>query len=312
MAKHPAWGAADNFYRAFKSQGIDVVLLCLRRDPYRRTTKGIVTFLNKKNVDFWFKKATKKENKVMVISPSFLSNLGNKKWFGRSNVSSFFKNLTNNPFIFITGTLYMRESDYWNKYLDDHNFKTRFCTPDVVRFNIQKNIPLLHPMQYDNVDKTKSNKILVSHAPGLVHRPGKKGSKIIERGIELAKQKVDFDYDYIVGVLLQECLKRKAKSHIFIDQINPTVGGVGKNGLEAIALNCITLCSINNFEKSVGNDYYKKSPIMNVMNENDVAKTLVDLISNKSKLKDELEIVSKWKKLINYENTVKYMLSVLR
>lgn len=315
MARHPAWGAADNFYRAFKSQGIDVVLLCFDRDKYGRTvSEDIITFLNKKNIDFWFEEAAKEENRLMIIAPTFLDTL--RIQYGKQKTTSFYKNLRNGPAIFITGTKYLRKPEYWNNYMDEHNFKIRFCSPSFIRFNTKKNIPLLHPMQYDDIDKTKGNEIVVSHATGLVDRNAKKGSDIIGRGIQLAKKKVSFEYDYIVGVQLQECLKRKARSHIFIDQIYMPGGGVGKSSLEAIALNCVTLSSVHNLKENFQNDYYKgdyykKPPVINIANENDVAKILIDLISNKNKLKAESIKVSEWKERINYKNTVRYILKVL-
>lgn len=313
IAKHQAWGAADNFYDAFKSQGIDVTLLCFGYDKYGRSdSRDVVTLLNKKNVDFWFKEAAKEQNRLMIIAPTCLDTL--IKRYGKEKMTSFYKNLKNNPIIFITGTKYLRQPKRWNNYMDEHNFNTRFCTPSFIRFNPEKNIPLFHPMQYDDVDKTKGDKIIVSHAPGLVERVAKKGTDIIERGIESAKKEVTFEYDHIMGVPFQECLRRKARSQIFIDQIYMPGGGVGKNSLEAIALNCITLSSSHNLKESYNiycDNYYEKPPVITVMNEDDVAKTLINLIRDKDKFKSEFKKILKWKKHINYENAVKYILETL-
>ena len=109
IARHQAWGAADNFYEAFKSQGIDVTLLCFGYDKYKRSdsfkNKNIVTILDKKNVDFWFKEAAKKQNRLMVIAPTCLDTLIER--YGEKKMASFYKNLKNDPIIFITGTYYI-------------------------------------------------------------------------------------------------------------------------------------------------------------------------------------------------------------
>jgi len=317
IARHQAWGAADNFYEAFKSQGIDVTLLCFGYDKYKRSdsfkNKNIVTILDKKNVDFWFKEAAKKQNRLMVIAPTCLDTLIER--YGEKKMASFYKNLKNDPIIFITGTYYLRKPGRWNNYMDKHNFNTRFCTPSFIRFSTEKNVPLFHPMQYDNIDKTKGDdEIVVSHAPGMVNRVAKKGSGIIEKGVELAKKKASFKYDYIMGAPFKECLERKAKSHIFIDQIYVPGGGVGKNSLEALALNCITLSSSHNLKESYKtycDGYYERPPVITVMNENDVAETLISLINDKNKFQSEFEKVLKWKDRMNYENTVKYILKTL-
>ena len=310
VAKSPAWGAADNFYRAFKSQGIDVTLLCHDFDKYKRTeSEDIVTILNEENADFWFERMRRKKKIVFLFGPSVIGSL--HKYYGKDQVDTLLKEMKT-PVIFITGTKYGRNYRYWNKLLNKYNFRVRFSGPGNMKYNPNKNVPLFHPMEYNDIDKTKNKRITVSHAPGMYERVKKKGTDKIRNGISIAREKVDFDYDHIVGVPLRECLERKAKSHIFIDQVSPEIGAVGKNGFEGIALGCVTLCSINRFNKHFRNFYYTSHPFIDVQNEYEVAEKLVELISNKDKLSYELEKVSTWKSTINYENTVNYVFEIFR
>ena len=310
IAKTPTWGAVDNFYRAFKSQGIDTILLCHKLDKYKRTaSEKIVTILNKNNATFWFKEIQRKGSIVFLFGPPSIRSL--YKYYKKGQVHNLLKGLET-PVTFITGTKYERNYKYWNEFLDNYNFRVRFCEPRNIVCNPEKNIPLLHTMEYNDIDKTKNERITVSHAPGMYERVERKGTAKIKKGIKIARKKVDFDYDHITGVPLRRCLERKAKSHIFIDQVNTKIGGIGKNGFEGVALNCITLCSINRFNKYFKNFYYTNHPFINVRNEYEVARKLVELIGNKNKLLNELNKVSTWKTTINYENTVGYILEVFK
>lgn len=309
MAKTPSWGAADNFYKAFKSQGIDVTLLCSKLDKYKRTeSENIVTVLDKKNADFWFKEM-REENIVFLFGPPSIRSLFN--FYGEDRARVLLKRLKT-PVIFITGTKYERNHDYWNRFLDKYHFQVRFCEPRNIIYNLKKSIPLFHTMEYNDIDKTKNKRITVSHAPGMYERVERKGTDKIKKGIKIARKKVDFDYDHIVGVPLRKCLERKAKSHIFIEHVNPSVGNIGKNGFEAVALDCVTLSSINRFNGHFKNFYYATHPFIDVQNEREVAKKLIELISNRDKLLHELEKVSTWKSTINYENTVNYVFEIFR
>ncbi len=307
IAKHPAWGASDNFYRAFKSQGFDVVLLCLKIDKYERTKlDNIVTILDSSNIDFWLEEASKPRNTVMFFAVATIKSLFNK--FERGRILSFIAQLRTRPSIFLTSSLYLENSAIWNPILDKCKFGVRFAQPHLVKFS-EKNVMLLNTMQYDDVDITKNERITVSFAPGLKRRAGRKGSDVVDKGVILAKEKEDFDYDYIEGVPFYDCIRRKAKSHIFIDQVMPRVGGIGKNGTEALALNCITMASINEFNPVQG-DYYDLHPVINVLNAKDVSRELIRLVSNKEELNLELKKVSDWKYHLDYKNTVDYMLEV--
>jgi hypothetical protein len=293
LSKHPAWGASDNFYRAFKSCGYETKLLCLRKDPYDRISKDEIVFINRQNL----KSYVEKSELLVVCSPVTINTILHKV---DSNFSKLLK-IIKNKVIFITGTEYIKNYKGWNHSLDYMGFDKRFCEAEMIKLNPSKNLFLPHPMEY-NIPIIKNSRITISHAPGLKERPVKKGTPIILSVIDKLKQKYDFDYDHIVGVPFNECLKRKSKSHIFIDQINPKVGGIGKNGYEALSLNCITLSSVNGF-----NDIPKKirPPVINVNDENELYNRLDLLLTNLKDINNRMNYISKWKETINYKNTVK-------
>jgi len=304
IAKHAAWGAADNFYRAFKSQGYPSVLLCLKDDKYNRTgQEKIVTKLDKTNINFWLNKCKEKDNALFICSPTTIQSLIKK--FGKEVICNYFSNIRK-KIIFITGTEYLRNYKKWNIFLYKYNFHYKFAEAEMVSLS-SSNIFLCHPMEY--LIPEKENIITISHAPGLVERPEKKGTPIILSTIDKLKCKFDFNYEHIVGVDFKECLYRKGKSHIFIDQINPSVGGIGKNGYEGLALGCVTLSSVNSFKKLKEIDCIP--PVINVNTEDDLFNELFKLLSDQKLLKEKLKESRVWDKN-NYKNTVKKILEIIK
>jgi len=293
FAKHPAWGAADNFYRAFKSCGYKTVLLCLRYDSYNRIPINEVTFLNRNNLESYLNKS----DLLFFCSPVVIASIIKKI---DRNFESKLKKYSK-KIIFITGTDYIKNYKSWNKFLNRTNFTNRFCEAEMIKFNPTINKFLPHPMEYD-LPLIKNKKITICHAPGLIERPEKKGTPIIISVIKELKNDFDFEYDHIVGVSLSECLKRKSKSHIFIDQINPDVGGIGKNGYEALSLNCITIASVNSFG-DVPKDL--RPPVINVNTKKELYNILKNFLLNQNLINEKINDVSKWKENINFKNTIK-------
>ena len=129
-----------------------------------------------------------------------------------------------------------------------------------------------------------------------------------ERGIQQALTQVEFVYDHIKGVSTHLCLKRKAKSHVVIDQVEPLYGGIGKNGMEAIALDCVTISSWTSFRP---NDFYPPHPVLIAENSRHVRDHIVKLVKDKELYRKFQRKTQRWKKYIGYKNTVNYIASVI-
>ncbi len=102
----------------------------------------------------------------------------------------------------------------------------------------------------------KYDKLTLCHSPFGSMRMLAKGTDKI---IELFKQS-GCKYDIISGLSWKECMVRKAKCHIFVDQISHTEGvlrpvnwkgGIGKSGLEAMLLKCLVLTRFNKVESDI-------------------------------------------------------------
>lgn len=92
----------------------------------------------------------------------------------------------------------------------------------------------------------------VAHSPGLKYDDDLKGTSFISEICD----KVGLELDIIHGLAWEDCIKRKAESYIFIDQMlteevrkkagtNGYFGGLGKSGLEAMKTGSVVITSGN-------------------------------------------------------------------
>ncbi len=102
--------------------------------------------------------------------------------------------------------------------------------------------------------------VVVSHSP--TNRE-KKGTDAILAKLEIERAEINRDHeeclagewdgciprmevDLIEGVSFAEARTRRARSHIFVDQLNPEIGGFGASAVEAMAQGCAVVADIRN------------------------------------------------------------------
>ena len=114
-----------------------------------------------------------------------------------------------------------------------------YCMPDLIHYCGYPYKPYYPPFEYPG-PIIKNSIITVAHSPYSKGKASRKGTKHI---IEAVKR-LGVNMDLIVGVSWEESIKRKSKAHIFIDQIpDHYIGGLGKSGVEAMAVGCLTMTS---------------------------------------------------------------------
>lgn len=92
------------------------------------------------------------------------------------------------------------------------------------------------------------NKIKIGYSPsnkssfGAWHNKGYEETKKILESLKL-KYKDKIDYDIITDVPIEECLRRKSKCNIIIDEV--VTGSYHRSGLEGLALGKLTICGIS-------------------------------------------------------------------
>ena len=102
------------------------------------------------------------------------------------------------------------------------------------------------PVDVSFIGIKKTKDLSVSHSPFVSEKYEEKGTKQIIK--ELKRRHIN--YDLILMAKWEDCVLRKSKTHIFVDQIDYNkpgavdigwMGGVGKSGLEAMLLKCLVI-----------------------------------------------------------------------
>lgn len=138
---------------------------------------------------------------------------------------------------------------------------------------------------HDFINMWKNKKI-----PTISHSPSDritKGTDIIIKASEILKNEgIDHRLDIIENVSIQESLNRKAKSTIFIGQIDQTVGWYGNSSIEAMAMGIPTLSYIS---EELKQKYCKDIKVVNCGKTAEfVANTIKNILrSDLSKLSKE-------------------------
>jgi hypothetical protein len=155
------------------------------------------------------------------------------------------------------------------------------------------------PFDLKRFENKKYGQLTACHSPFVGEKTIEKGSRIIVA----AFNNLSLQYDLIMGQKWENAMQRKAKCHIFVDQIDSQPGywripkdwkgGVGKSGLEAMNLKCLTICR-GNFK-----DYdIPKPPIVEC-----TVKTFFDVLKGVVKMTPhERELLTK----AQYDWAIKY------
>lgn len=110
------------------------------------------------------------------------------------------------------------------------------CMADLVPYCKQYDKLFYHPFEWDE-PYVKNKELTIAHSPYSKTKRVQKGTDFILSVVP--------DVDVIMGVSWVESIRRKSKAHIFIDQVERVgyPGGIGKSGIEAMAVGCMTLTS---------------------------------------------------------------------
>ncbi|CTQ55426.1 hypothetical protein LP7551_03969 [Roseibium album] len=124
-----------------------------------------------------------------------------------------------------------------------------FAMPDLIPFIYDREIFPFYPVvdcQQHEEDERPNTPLLVGHSPSRHTRFGQKGTEFILNVL----QKHEIKYDLITGLDYATALQRKSQLDVFVDQISyekfdslSWSGGIGKSGLEAMALGCAVVTS---------------------------------------------------------------------
>lgn len=134
---------------------------------------------------------------------------------------------------------------------------------------------LFHSEGFPRVNQ-KVEPVRISHCP--TNRALKATDLFLKVLDELKEEGLEFEVDLIEKVPNEECLKRRAKCHIHLDQINK-IGFYGGAAIEGMVMGQVVLGSISNYTLGL----YPSLPIVRVTDEDDTKRELRILIEDQNK-----------------------------
>lgn len=162
----------------------------------------------------------------------------------RKNLKNF-----NRVIVIVTDGGFMTES---KKYNDEFKPFEVYLTNCKMQY-AERGRVYYQPFDLSRFPKNKNPMLTFCHSPFVGEKTKEKGTDQIIKGFK----RLGLNYDLIMGKSWVEAMVRKSRCHIFVDQISSQPGhfkippnwkgGVGKSGLEAMNLRCLTL-SRGNFK----------------------------------------------------------------
>ena len=220
-------------------------------------------------------------------------------------VEEYTKRLTGRLASWWTDTTYRENSENLNRYIDIFNIQA-FAMLDLVGLH-RESLPLMQTYDFKYISEKKKGEFSVIHTPGL-RESHKKGSDIVKKvASKIPKVKINI-YGKENQLPNKDIIIEKAQSHVCIDKITDTCGGVGKSGLEAMYFGVPTICSLQD-TKAVGR--YADMPAIDVRNEEQLEKELERLSSDKDYYDRIAKKTKDWSRVLSYESTVEYLDEVL-
>ena len=118
-------------------------------------------------------------------------------------------------------------------------------------------IPVRNIINFENYPMPAHRKsIKVGYSPSITKKHNEWYNKGYSETVSILK-KLGIKYDIITGVPLKECIKRKSRCNIIIDEC--VTDSFHRSGLEGLALGKLTICSLGD---EVRGNIHKHSPII--------------------------------------------------
>lgn len=212
-----------------------------------------------------------------------------------------------------------KEYMWWNKFVIDNNIHV-YIMPDLEPFCFVDYKPIYQYIKINNkLIVPKSDRLLITHSPRSENKYIAKGSNAIINVIKKLQKKYDFDFKLIMNLTVDNAIREKSMSHIFIDQLiykNTEInqkrfggkiiynGGLGKSGIEAMIMNC---CTITGGIPPQTLPHFECPPITWTSYDK-FYEDLENLIINETKRNKQIEEQNKWLSLYhNKEFYQKYL-----
>lgn len=242
IAIDPSFGASANLVNALRQAGHSVLPIFKNRDPK----------------EFWKTVEHPLYADGYLWSADIFKGIEHNIYVG-SNAYKWYQTAKDIPTtVILTDTHYIENHKRLNAEFEAAGV-TVFAMPDLYPYREGKpTLPYYPPFSLEHIPIKKNKHFTICHSPGDKAASNKKGSIEIRKAVErFMKQYPETEYLELTGLSHEECLRQKAKAHVFIDQMVPEgsmphgyKGGIGKSGVEAMHLGCLVFTSGNRMQHS--------------------------------------------------------------
>lgn len=158
-----------------------------------------------------------------------------------------------------SGSNYRLHHDACDRRDAELGMDVRFLGSDLYRFALDdpKAVPFFVPPE-TLADDLHDGPLTIAHSPSW---RDSKGTEVILPVLEKFRGRAVIDL--IENVDYATCAARRAKAHIFVDQMEPSIGGFGASAVEALAAGCVVLADVRNVCAEVER-FYPRPPIVHV------------------------------------------------
>ncbi|MFH1689389.1 MAG: glycosyltransferase, partial [Candidatus Eisenbacteria bacterium] len=143
------------------------------------------------------------------------------------------------------GSAYRGTPDLYNVADTRRGFDVRFIGLDSMRF--AEDDPTVHP-HFSPAFAEPVGAVTLSRAPiRVAHAPSHrttKGTAMVLSVLEALRDNGDIAFDLIEGVKFHECMDRLACCDVLVDQMEPSIGGMGALAVEAMAMGIAVVSDI--------------------------------------------------------------------
>lgn len=294
----PDFACSENLTRVFDAWG-DVQLISLNDTDWREYDPGtIITAENTTEL----RQSVEESSLVLLGDATAFKALRAiapkrwKPWARKLNLAAFFGD-----------SAYFNKPEYFDQLCQDLNIGTVFLLPNLVPLATIPVVPLHHPMPV--MPQNRHPDLTIMHSPGRPGKAGQKGTGAIEAVLQrIASDGFEFRYERIMYTPLVECLRLKAQAHIFIDQLPPPdlPSGVGRSGLEALALGCATFSTM--YDPAIVDGYFDPPPVLGVRSEETLEAGLRAILSKPHRRERAGQRGTEWvKRTVEFEPWLEYV-----
>lgn len=220
--------------------------------------------------------------------------------------------LTGRKSVIISDSHYLEHTEEIDQIIEENHIEVS-CMLDLWYLCKHEKRAYFQPFEQIKLSKVKNKKLTICHSPSVKVLTNQKGSAQIKSAVDRAIGKKDIHYECITTDTWSGSMEKKAKSHIFIDQLvisnhyqhKGYAGGIGKSGLEAMLLKCLTISCGTPIDTDVPAPPYV---VANTVDE--LAQKLKYYIENKNERKLVITKQYEWaKKYTSLKNVAKRLLA---